>query len=90
MLQSENRQVKYKSDKILYPLLALWFIVNLGLHFLSNQIFGLISVILWGSTIFGVNIYRNFKENKRKDALMYIATGLLLVFIFLALTNKSK
>ncbi|MBB5635336.1 Na+/H+ antiporter NhaB [Pedobacter cryoconitis] len=62
MLQSENKQVKYKSDKVLYPLLALWFIVNLGLHFLSNQIFGLISVILWGSTIFGVNIYRSFKE----------------------------
>ena len=90
MLQSENRQVKYKSDKILYPLLALWFIVNLGLHFLSNQIFGLISAILWSSTIFGVNIYRSFKENKRKDALMYIVAGLLLVFIFLALTNKSK
>lgn len=90
MLQSENKQVKYKSDDVLYPIIALWFIVNLGLHFLSNQIFGLISVILWSSTILGVNIYRSFKENKRKDALMYIVTGLLFLLIFLALTNKSK
>jgi len=89
MLQSENKQVKYKSDKVLHPLLAVWFVVNLGLYLLSNRDIALISVLLWGSTIFGIYIYRNFKENKRKQALIYIG-GLLLIYIFLVLTYKAK
>ena len=89
MLQSENKQVKYKSDNVLYPIIALWFIVNLGLHFLSNQIFGLISVILWGSTIFGVNIYRSLRKISVRGTYVYFCRVTSCIYI-LALTNKSK
>ncbi|MBB5637279.1 hypothetical protein HDE68_003192 [Pedobacter cryoconitis] len=91
MLQSENKQVKYKSNKILDPVFILWFIA-IVISAAYNKLLGVWLAAIFIPVVFGVAIYRANKLKKNKDVLLYTVfmIGTLILLLTLILTKSIK
>jgi len=77
---------KYKSDKIVIPLIVLLGIASIVIYVTSNnKILLLVSIIAFITTMLGVPIYRSFLEDNWKGVL-YNAIALLLLYSYLIIS----
>jgi len=77
---------KYKSDKIVIPLIVLLGIASVIIYVASdNKILLLVSLIAFITTMLGVPIYRNFLEQNWKGVL-YNGIALILLYSYLVVS----
>ncbi|MBB6274228.1 hypothetical protein HDF26_004702 [Pedobacter cryoconitis] len=77
---------KYKSDKIVIPLIILLGLVSVIIYVASdNKILLLVSLIAFITTMLGVPIYRNFLEQNWKGVL-YNGIALILLYSYLVVS----
>jgi hypothetical protein len=77
---------KYKSDKIVIPLIVLLWLASIIIYVTSNnKILLLFDVIAFITTMLGVPIYRSFLEQNWKGVL-YNAIALILLYSYLVVS----
>lgn len=77
---------KYKSDKIVIPLIVLLGLASIIIYVISdNKILLLVSITAFITTMLGVPIYRSFLEQNWKGVL-YNAIALILLYSYLVVS----
>lgn len=89
MLQSENKQVKYKSDKILDPIFIIWYIA-IVISASYNKLLGVWLAAIFIPVTFGIAIYRANKLKNKKNVLLYTLCMIaILILLFTLVLTKS-
>jgi len=70
---------KYKSDKILKPLVVILGIIALVAYYTSHKAVAMVSIIAMFTCLLGTTAYRCVKERNTKDAI-YSIIGLLIFY----------
>lgn len=72
---------KYKTDKILKPILIVLGILPFVAYYTAHKGLAIVAITVLFTTLLGVSIFRCIKEGNKKDALMYSVIFLVILII---------